>query len=115
MQLANNETASDMSYVDASGLTLSDMGSMGGGFGGGMPGGSGGTFPGQASDGTARPSGDSTETKTERPFRDNTQMPEAFSGNGMGNTAAGGAGLLLLAASILILAMGLVIAKFYQR
>ncbi len=38
MQLANGETASDMSYVDASALTLSDMGSMGGkgGFGG-MP------------------------------------------------------------------------------
>ena len=40
MQLANGETTSNMSYVDASGLTLSDMGSMsgmGGGFGGGMP------------------------------------------------------------------------------
>ena len=38
MQLANGETTSDMSYVDASGLTTSDMGSMGGGFGGGgMP------------------------------------------------------------------------------
>ena len=38
MQLANEETANDMSYVDASALTLSDMGSMGGkgGFGG-MP------------------------------------------------------------------------------
>ena len=35
MQLANEETANDMSYVDASALTLSDMGSMGGkgGFG----------------------------------------------------------------------------------
>ena len=39
MQLANGETTSNMSYVDASALTLSDMGSMGGGFGGGgMPG-----------------------------------------------------------------------------
>ena len=40
MQLASGETTSDMSYVDASDLTLSDMGSMGvkGGFGGGMPG-----------------------------------------------------------------------------
>ena len=39
MQLANGETASNMNYVDASGLTLSNMGSMGGGFGGGgMPG-----------------------------------------------------------------------------
>jgi len=39
MQLANGETTANMSYVDASGLTTSDMGSMGGGFGGGgMPG-----------------------------------------------------------------------------
>ena len=39
MQLENGETASNMSYVDASDLTTSDMGSMGGGFGGGgMPG-----------------------------------------------------------------------------
>ena len=38
MQLANGETANEMNYADASGLTASDMGSMGGGFGGGMPG-----------------------------------------------------------------------------
>ena len=40
MQLANGATTSNMNYVDASDLTLSDMGSMGGmgGFGGGMPG-----------------------------------------------------------------------------
>ncbi len=41
MQLENGETTSNMSYVDASSITLSDMGSMsgmGGGFGGGMPG-----------------------------------------------------------------------------
>ena len=39
-QLENNETTTDMNYVDASHLTLSDMGSMGGGmggFGGDMP------------------------------------------------------------------------------
>ncbi len=34
MQLENNETTDDMSYVDASSITLSDMGSMGGGMGG---------------------------------------------------------------------------------
>ncbi len=39
MQLENNETVNDMSYVDASAITLSDMGSMGGTMGGGdMPG-----------------------------------------------------------------------------
>ena len=39
-QLANGKTTTNMSYVDASGLTVSAMGSMGGmggGFGGGMP------------------------------------------------------------------------------
>ncbi|WP_148410491.1 CotH kinase family protein [Murimonas intestini] len=41
MQLENTETTNNMSYVDASAITLSDMGSMGGGmggFGGDMPG-----------------------------------------------------------------------------
>lgn len=41
MQLENEETSSNMRYVDASDLTLSDMGSMnggGGGFGGSLPG-----------------------------------------------------------------------------
>ena len=33
-QLANGETTTNMGYVDASGLTLSDMGSMGGSMGG---------------------------------------------------------------------------------
>ena len=34
MQLDNGKTTNDMSYVDASAITLSDMGSMGGGMGG---------------------------------------------------------------------------------
>ena len=39
LQLENGETTENMSYVDASGITLSDMGSMSGmgGFGGDMP------------------------------------------------------------------------------
>lgn len=56
MQLANGETTSNMSYVDASALTLSDIGPMGGkgGFGGGMPDmGDRGSFGGrESSDGT---------------------------------------------------------------
>ncbi len=38
-QLANDKTSESMNYADASGLALSDMGTMGkgGGFGGGMP------------------------------------------------------------------------------
>ena len=43
MQLENGTTASNMSYVDASGLTLSNMGSMGGGMGGGFGGDRNGT------------------------------------------------------------------------
>lgn len=49
MQLENNETATDMNYVDASNITLSDMGSMGGGMGGrdmpGMPDNNGDSMP----------------------------------------------------------------------
>lgn len=47
MQLDNGETVNNMSYVDASAITLSDMGSMGGegGMGGGM-GGFGGDMSG---------------------------------------------------------------------
>lgn len=60
-QLANGETTNNMNYADASELSLSDMGSMGGkgGFGDGMPerfdpsqmpNEFGGGFPGQSSD-----------------------------------------------------------------
>ena len=53
MQLANGETTSDMSYVDASGLTTSDMGSMGGkgGFGGKPDMGDRGSFGDRSSSG----------------------------------------------------------------
>jgi len=53
MQLANGNTSHDMSYVDASALTLSDMGSMN--MGGGMPnrgGNNGGLGRSGLSDGT---------------------------------------------------------------
>ena len=42
LQLQNGETTTNQNYVDASALTLSDMGSMGGGMGGGGMGGFGG-------------------------------------------------------------------------
>lgn len=62
-QLANGETASNMNYVDASGITLSDMGSMNMSGGGAMPdmGGNrggfdrGGAFGGTVPDGTSVP------------------------------------------------------------
>ena len=68
MQLANGETTSNMNYVDASGLTLSDMGSMRmGGDGipgmGGNKGGFGGRVPFSGTTGTenlTRPDTDET-------------------------------------------------------
>lgn len=49
-QLENGETASDMRYVDASDISLSDMGSMGGGKGGFGGGGDMPAGPGRAPD-----------------------------------------------------------------
>ena len=213
MQLANGETASDMNYVDASGLTTSDMGSMGGGFGGGgmpgrdsnkgnfggrsssdsttstkpnadesasasmnsqgtststsegmqpngemptvpegfdpsqmpnmgempegfdpsqipegfdpsqMQGGVGGMFPGQSSDGTGTTpsdnSGDTDSTdNSNRPSRDNMQIPGGNWGsntNGMGTTTSSGTNWIWLVASVLILGVGLLIARLYKR
>ena len=63
MQLENGETTSNMNYVDASDITLSDMGSMSGmgGFGGGKP--NTGGFEGTGSKGTnsSQMPGDSEE------------------------------------------------------
>jgi len=213
MQLANGETTSDMSYVDASGLTTSDMGSMGGGFGGGgmpgrdsnkgnfggrsssdsttstkpnadesasasmnsqgtstsasegmqpngemptvpegfdpsqmpnmgempegfdpsqipegfdpsqMQGGVGGMFPGQSSDGTGTTpsdnSGDTDSTdNSNRPSRDNMQIPGGNWGsntNGMGTTTSSGPNWIWLVVSVLILGVGLLIARLYKR
>ena len=78
MQLENGETTTNMSYVDASGLTTSDMGSMGGkgGFGGDRPGGDrnkesfGGRDP---SDGSTAPTSESTPQNGGMPA-----MPEGF-------------------------------------
>jgi len=224
MQLANGETTSNMSYVDASALILSDMGSMGGkgGFGGmpdmgdrgsfgdrsssgrdksdksgfqsmpgatgdssskqneegasnasiiptsstipdmsgsfdpsnlpegfdpsqipggaggqmpnmgelpegfdpsQMPGDFGGMFPGGSSDGTeTTPSDnlgntDSTDNSN-RPSRDNMQIPGGNWGsntNGMGTTTSSGTNWIWLVASVLILGVGLLIAKLYKR
>ena len=147
MQLANGETTTNMSYVDASGLTASDMGSMGGGFSGQMPnmgeipegfdpsqmpegfnpsgmqGGFGGMFPGQSSGEAGTTSSDNSENtdsanNSNRPSRDNMQMPGGNWGsgmNGMGNTAGGSTNLIWLAVSVLVLGVGLLIAKLYKH
>lgn len=195
MQLENGETTSDMNYVDASGLALSDMGSMiaGGGdmpgmngnkgsFGGrgsdanetassglnpqgssaatsegmpqngelpegfdpsqmpGEPGGEmpgmgelpegfdpaqmPGGFPGQSPGGAeATPSGDPGSSdntgspgNSNRPSGGNIQMPGGdFNMNGMGNATSNSSGWIWLAASVLILGAGLIIAKLYKH
>ncbi len=160
MQLESSETTTDMSYVDASGLTTSDMGSMGGrgGFGGDRPGGDQGRdrFGGRKStdaneaaeasiqtnalgpsapfgdaasanwdlskitDAAAAASDDSENTSSaggERPSRESKGMPGGNWGagmNGMGSAAQGSTGLIWLAVSVLILGVGLLIAKAYR-
>ena len=109
MQLANGETIRNMSYVDASDLTLSDMGSMGmgRGFGGGMGRGFGGEMP--------------------EGFEP-SQMPDVFHGqfpDGTKTTPSDNSGStyftesstnwILLAISVLILGAGLLIAKLYRH
>lgn len=96
MQLEEGETTEEMDYVDASGITLSDMGSMNGGMGregGGqnrMPGnlpsrqeqtqGSGAdesTGESSGSEASGEPnSGHSNQTRREFPFQNPGQLPE---------------------------------------
>ncbi|MBR4959987.1 MAG: CotH kinase family protein [Clostridia bacterium] len=218
MQLANGETTTNMNYVDASGITLSNMGSMSGmgGFGGmpdmgdrssfgdrgssskdksdksgfqsmpgatkdyssgqneegpsnvgiiptsstipdasgsfdpsnlpegfdpsqmqggftdempegfdpsQMQGGFGGMFSGGSSDGTeSTPTDNSANNDTadnsSRPSRDNMQMPGGSWGsnmNGMGSGTSGSTNLIWIFVSVLVLGVGLIIAKFYKR
>jgi hypothetical protein len=142
MQLANGETVNNMGYVDGSGITLSDMGSMrmGGEFGRGsmpgdfgdempkaldfsqIPGGFNGRFPDPFSDKTEVASlenerGTDLWGNDNRPSRDNMQMPGGdfnFNMNSTGNPASGSTNLLWLAVSVLILGVGLIIAKAYK-
>lgn len=91
-QLENNETTTDMNYVDASNLTLSDMGSMGEGMGG---------------------FGDES-----RPNGGNMRMPGGdfpFDMNGTNTHASNMTAWIWLAMSIVVLAIGLLIAKLYKH
>ena len=133
MQLANGETTANMSYVDASGLMTSDMGEIPEGFDpsqmpegfdpSGMQGGFGDMFPGQSSGEAGTTSSDNSENtdsanNSNRPSRDNMQMPGGNWGsgmNGMGNTAGGSTNLIWLAVSVLVLGVGLLIAKLYKH
>ena len=82
----------------------------------GMQGGFGGMFPNGASDGTGTTSSDNSDNSN-RPSRDNMQMPGGNWGsgmNGMGNTAGGSTNLIWLVMSVLILGIGLLIANKYK-
>ncbi len=116
IQLENGETTSNMSFVDASGLTLSDMGSMGG------KGGMGGMFPGQSSNrtettpsdnlGSAAPAGNS-----DRPSGVNMQMPGPDRGtnmNGMSSVGSNSTVWVWIGISVLVLGAGLLIGKLYR-
>lgn len=142
MQLANGETTSNMDYVDGSGITLSDMGTMGrgGDFGGKMPedfdpskipDGSGAEMP-KDFDPSQMPGGfngsfsDQSEmtlsenaagTESWGSGNQNMKMPGGdinFNGNSMGNTASSSTNWIWIAVSVLILGAGLIIAKVYK-
>jgi len=109
-----------------------DPSQMPGGFGGAMPegfdpsqmqGGFGGMFPGQSVDGTeTAPSDNQGNTDSangsNRPSRDNMQMPGGNWGsgiNGMGNTTQSSTNLIWLAVSVVVLGVGLIVAKLYKH
>lgn len=130
MQLEEGETTEEMDYVDASGITLSDMGSMNGGKGregGGqnrMPGnlpfrqeqtqGSGAdesTGESSGSETLGEPnSGQSNQTRREFPSQNPGQLPEGVAGD----SAADSFGWLWIAGSALLLGVGLLAATLYR-
>lgn len=111
MQLENGETENVMNYADASALNLSDMGSMGGkgGFGGAMP----GAFPGE---GQEMQSMSENMDSMKMPGRGNMQMPQMQldPGEAANNNTLHSGKWIWLAASALILAAALTIAKKYK-
>jgi len=114
MQLESGETTTDMNYVDASGLTLSNMGSMGmgGGFGGDRPEGFGG-IPDRSSDETSIQSSD--RVTDSRPSRGNMPMPGGSPNTGSMNNSSDQTNWFWIAGSVLTLGIGLLIAKLYKK
>lgn len=130
MQLEEGKTTEEMDYVDASGMTLSDMGSMNNGMGrerGGqnrMPGnlpsrqeqtqGSGADESTDESSGTevsGEPnSGQSNQIRREFPSQNPGQLPEGAAGE----SAADSFGWLWIAGSALLLGAGLLAATLYR-
>ena len=106
MQLANGETVNNMNYVDASGLTLSDMGSMGRGN---MP---------DMGDRENRQTEPNLQTGAQRPARDDMPNRGQMPAPGQSEVEAAGknsVGWMWIAGSALILAAGILIAKRYKR
>ena len=130
MQLEEGETTEEMDYVDASGMTLSDMGSMSGGMG--REGGGQNRMPGNlpfrqeqtqesgADESTDESSGaeasgepssrQSNQTRREFPSQNSGQLPEGAAGE----SAADSFGWLWIAGSALLLGVGLLAAKLYR-
>lgn len=130
MQLEESETTEEMDYVDASGITLSDMGSMNGGKG--REGGGQNRMPGNlpfrqeqtqesgADESTGESSGSETlgelnsgqsnQTRREFPSQNPGQLPEGAAGE----SAADSFGWLWIAGSALLLGAGLLAAKLYR-
>lgn len=130
MQLEEGETTEEMDYVDASGMTLSDMGSMNNGMG--REGGGQNRIPGNlpfrqeqtqesgADESTDESSGaealgelnsgQSNQTRREFPSQNPGQLPEGVAGD----SAADSFGWLWIAGSALLLGIGLLAAKLYR-
>lgn len=130
MQLEEGETTEEMDYVDASGMTLSDMGSMSGGMG--REGGGQNRMPGNlpfrqeqtqesgadestdessGAESSGEPSsGQSNQTRREFPSQNSGQLPEGAAGE----SAADSFGWLWIAGSALLLGVGLLAAKLYR-
>ena len=110
-QLSNGETTTNMNYVDASALALSNMGSMSGkgGFGGQMP------NMGEIPEGF---------NPSQMPGEFNGQMPsmgempeDMFNSNVdiVGNGINSSANIILLILSAIVLLIGLIIVKLYYN
>ena len=130
MQLEEGETTEEMDYVDASGMTLSDMGSMSGGMG--REGGGQNRMPGNlpfrqeqtqesgadestdessGAEASGEPnSGQPNQTRREFPSQNPGQLPEGVAGE----SAADSFGWLWIAGSALLLGAGLLAAKLYR-
>lgn len=110
LQLENGETTENMNYVDASDITLSDMGSMNGGMGG-----FGGDMPG-APDSTNGNDGEMPEGFDPSNQPEGAGPPDLPSFN-VNNSAASPSdlsGWIWIVASVGILAIGLIVAKKYK-